>query len=208
MVIRAEPIPTRTLADLRWSGKRATANRARRSLLARERDAMLGQLEAELVIRHGRSLTAIERSLVMTFVGTMMTLADLDRRVVRGIVIDHKAYASITSNLIKLAARLGVDRPTSRANAKPAEVNVTSLSDYLNSKSSASSAAEPESISKTPSSSTVELEPISDDDEAGDDYLAGKGGGENRLPEKAGCPDGSAFSGSRSLPDDEAADDA
>jgi hypothetical protein len=123
-----DPVPRTTV--LPWQGRRVS-NRSRRIALNRERDALAGQLEAQIVTREGRALSAIERALLLSFVGCSTVLSDLDRRVARGVAIDHKAYSSLTANLIKLAARLGLDRPTSRANAKPVEPNVTTLAEYL-----------------------------------------------------------------------------
>lgn len=132
----------RLKVDLPWSGQHGTTNRNRRLSLARERDAMHGQITAELTIRRGRALTASERALVEAFCGTKLALSDLDRRIARGQFIRHATYSRLTDNLLRFAAKLGLEKPAKATKPKADAANVTTLSDYLNSKAAAGATAE------------------------------------------------------------------
>jgi hypothetical protein len=132
--VSVKPVPSVThhTVELPWQARRAS-NRQRRTAMNRERDCMLGAIEAEIVTRQGGALSAIERSLVMAYVGCAMALSDLDRRLLRGTPIDHTDYSRLMSSLIKLARQLGTPRP-GRITDKAEAAGVVSLSSYLASK--------------------------------------------------------------------------
>jgi hypothetical protein len=126
--------PIHKSIDLPWSQTKAE-RRNRRVKLLREHDCLLGAVEVEVATRQGRPLSSIERALVQTFCATHMAIAVLNHKLALGQVVDTQSYARMIGSMVKIAARLGVDRPTSRANAaKPDAVGVVSLSDYLQSK--------------------------------------------------------------------------
>jgi hypothetical protein len=128
-------VPDGRTTVLPWQ-KRQVANRNRRTAINRERDAMAGALEAELVVRQGSVLTATQRSILHTYIGVAMLLSHLDRRLLRGQHVDAGTYQKLASNLVQLSARLGVEKTGTKklAEAKPDAAGVVSLSEYLSSK--------------------------------------------------------------------------
>jgi hypothetical protein len=71
MTVAPIPAPTTVLP---WQGRRVV-NRQRRTALNRERDAMAGQIEAEIVVRQGSALTATQRSILQSYIGVATMLS-------------------------------------------------------------------------------------------------------------------------------------
>jgi hypothetical protein len=80
----------------------------RRTAARKAFDALVAEIEHDLGGRE--QLSAIEKSLIQAYAGSAILLDDLNARVVLGQEIDVGTYAQVTSALVRIASRLGLQR--------------------------------------------------------------------------------------------------
>lgn len=80
----------------------------RRTAARKAFDALVAEIEHDLGGRE--QLSAIEKSLIHAYAGSAILLDDLNARVVLGQEIDVGTHAQITSALVRIASRLGLQR--------------------------------------------------------------------------------------------------
>src|SRR6476620_7826410 len=71
-------------------------------------DALVAEIEHDLGGRE--QLSAMEKSLIQAYAGSAILLDDLNARVVLGQEIDVGTHAQMTSALVRIASRLGLQR--------------------------------------------------------------------------------------------------
>jgi hypothetical protein len=93
-----------------------------RSNAAKDFDRLQRAIEVDL---GGRDrLSAISLSLIEAYVGATLVLVDLNTRLLLGQEIDHSRHAQAVSAMVRVAAKLGLQRV-------PRDVRELTLSDYL-----------------------------------------------------------------------------
>ena len=80
----------------------------RRTAARKAFDALVAEIEHDLGGRE--QLSAIEKSLIQAYAGSAILLDDLNARVVLGQEIDVGTHAQVTSALVRIASRLGLQR--------------------------------------------------------------------------------------------------
>jgi hypothetical protein len=99
----------------------------RRTNAARTFDRLVAEITSDL--GGDNQLSAIQRSLVQAYAGSVVLLANLNARILLGEVVDVAEHAHVVSSMVRLAARLGIRR-------RPRDVTPT-VDEYLASKQEA-----------------------------------------------------------------------